>query len=91
MLYRRGSKWWFKFRFAGRVYREPAKTSSKTLAREVERVRRREIEAAYGRVPKRRESRRPHAVAAPRDVRPIFPALIPLPFSGRARPRHPGS
>ena len=57
MLYRRGSKWWFKFRFAGRVYREPAKTSSKTLAREVERVRRREIEAAYGRVPKRRAPR----------------------------------
>ena len=57
MLYKRGSKWWFKFRFAGRVYREPAKTSSKTLAREVERVRRREIEAAYSRVPKRRAPR----------------------------------
>ena len=52
MLYRRGSKCWFKFRFAGRVYREPAKTSSKTLARELERVRRREIEAAYSHVPK---------------------------------------
>ena len=57
MLYKRGSKWWFKFRFAGRVYREPAKTSSQALARKVERVRRREIEAAYSRVPKRRAPR----------------------------------
>jgi len=57
MLYKRGSKWWFKFKFAGRTYREPAKTSSKSLARDVERVRRREIEAAYSRVPKRRAPR----------------------------------
>ena len=26
MLYRRGGKWWFKFRFAGRLFRESAKT-----------------------------------------------------------------
>ena len=50
MLYQRGRVWWFKFRFAGRTYRESAKTSSKSLARDVERVRRREIEAAYSRV-----------------------------------------
>ena len=57
MLYRRGQVWWFKFRFAGRTYRGSAKTSSKSLARDVERVRRREIEAAYGGVPKRRAPR----------------------------------
>lgn len=53
MLYRRGKIFWFKFRFVGRVYRESTKTSSKTLARDVERVRRRDVEAGYNRVPKR--------------------------------------
>ena len=57
MLYKRGSVWWFKFRLAGRTYRESARTSSKALARDVERVKRREIEAAYGRVVKRRAPR----------------------------------
>ena len=53
MLYRRGRIWWFKFRLAGRTYRESAKTTSKALARDVERVRRRKIEANYNQVPKR--------------------------------------
>lgn len=47
MLYRRGTTWWFKFRFAGRLYRESAKTTSKTLAREAERQRRRDLEEGY--------------------------------------------
>jgi len=46
MLYRRGGKWWFKFRFAGRVFREPAKTASKALARDAERKRRVQLEDA---------------------------------------------
>jgi len=53
VLYRRGKIFWFKFRFVGRVYRESTKTSSKTLARDVERIRRRDVEAGYNRVPKR--------------------------------------
>ena len=53
MLYRRGRIWWFKFRLAGRTFRESAKTTSKSLARDVERVRRRKIEANYNQVPKR--------------------------------------
>jgi integrase len=52
-LYRRGNVWWFKFRFEGQVIRESANTESKTLAREAERARRRELETAINRIPKR--------------------------------------
>jgi hypothetical protein len=52
-LYRRGDVWWFKFRFQGQVIRESAKTKSKTLAREAERSRRRELERAINRIPRR--------------------------------------
>jgi len=34
MVYRRGGKWWFKFRFAGRLFREPAKQAGITLRAE---------------------------------------------------------
>jgi len=53
MLYKRGDVWWFKFRFQGQAIRESAKTNSKTLAREAERVRRRDLETAVNRIPKR--------------------------------------
>jgi integrase len=53
VLYRRGGKWWFKFRFAGRVFREPAKTASKNLARNAERKRRQQLEEGYHGLKKR--------------------------------------
>jgi integrase len=53
MVYRRGGKWWFKFRFAGRVFREPAKTTSKKLARDAERKRRLQLEEGYHGLKKR--------------------------------------
>jgi integrase len=53
MLYRRGGKWWFKFRFAGQLFREPAKTTSKTLARNAERKRRQQLEEGYHGLTKR--------------------------------------
>ena len=40
MLYRRGNTWWYKFRFAGQIFRESAKTKSKALAGRAERKRR---------------------------------------------------
>lgn len=46
MLYRRGRVWWFEFELAGRRYRETTRTTSKTLAADVERKRRREAEGA---------------------------------------------
>jgi integrase len=52
-VYKRGDRWWFKFRFQGQLIRESANTSSKTLAREAERVRRRELETAVNRIPRR--------------------------------------
>lgn len=52
-VYRRGKVWWFKFRFQGQQIRESAKTTSKTVAREAERARRRELEMAVNRIPKR--------------------------------------
>src|ERR687883_517498 len=44
MLYKRGGRWWYKFKFAGRVFREPTKTNSKEIAGRAERNRRRELE-----------------------------------------------
>jgi len=52
-VYRRGKVWWFKFRFQGQQIRETAKTHSKTIAREAERARRRELELGINRISKR--------------------------------------
>lgn len=53
MLYRRGDIWWYKFRFAGRLFRESAKTASKTLARHAERKRHQGLEEAIHGIKKR--------------------------------------
>src|SRR5947209_1582944 len=54
-VYRRGGVYWYKFRFEGQAIRESARSSSKTIAREAERVRRRELERGVNRLeqPKR--------------------------------------
>jgi integrase len=46
-VYKRGSTWWYKFQFAGKLIRESAKTGSKTLAKEAEKQRRRDLEKGY--------------------------------------------
>jgi integrase len=54
-LYRRGGDtWWFKFKWAGQVIRESTKSTSKTLAKDAERARRRELEERYNGIEKRR-------------------------------------
>jgi integrase len=53
MLYRRGDIWWYKFRFAGRLFRESAKTASKTIARQAERKRHQGLEEAIHGIKKR--------------------------------------
>jgi integrase len=63
MLYRRGGTWWFKFRFAGRTFRESAKTKSKTIARQAERKRHQSLEEAIHGI-KRRVAPVTFAVAA---------------------------
>ena len=63
-VFKRGNVWWFKFRFEGQVIRESAKTNSKTLAREAERARRRELELGVNGLTKRE---RPLFPTAARD------------------------
>ncbi len=52
-VYKRGNVWWYKFKFNGQDIRDSAKTGDKTLAREAERARRRELERSFNRIPKR--------------------------------------
>lgn len=51
--FKRGGVYWYKFNFSGQVIRESARTASKTVARDAERARRRELELAVNRIPKR--------------------------------------
>ena len=51
-LYKRGDVWWYKFRFAGQVIRESSKSESRTVAKEAERSRRRELEESFNRISK---------------------------------------
>ena len=52
-LYRRGGFWWYEFLFQGQRIRESAHTNSKTIAREAERARRRQLEQAVNGIVKR--------------------------------------
>ena len=55
-VYKRGKTWWYHFIFAGRNIQESAKTPSKTLAKEIEQKRRRELEEGFaGLEPKRKD------------------------------------
>ena len=51
-VYRRGETWWFKFKFAGQAIRESAKTTSKTVAKNAEKARRRELEEGFNGISK---------------------------------------
>jgi integrase len=53
-VYRRGGVWWYKFHFAGQVIRESSKSQSKTVAKDAERSRRRELEGSFNCISKPR-------------------------------------
>jgi hypothetical protein len=53
-VYRRGGVWWYKFRFAGQVIRESSKSESKTVAKDAERARRRELEESWNQIKRRK-------------------------------------
>jgi len=55
MIYKRGKHgtYWMRFRFAGRFVHESTRATSKTVAREAERQRRRELEEKWNRIEKR--------------------------------------
>ena len=56
MIYKRGKKgtYWFRFRFCGRIVHESGHTTSKTVAREAEHARRRQLELSINGVTGRR-------------------------------------
>ena len=49
-VYRRGKTWWYSFVFCGQYIQESAKTKSKTVAKEAEKNRRRELEEGYNNI-----------------------------------------
>src|SRR3984893_13058413 len=53
-VYKRGEIWWYKFRFAGQTIRESSKSMSKTVAKDAERVRRRELEESWNQIKRRK-------------------------------------
>lgn len=65
-LFKRGDTWWYEFLFGKQRVRESAKTASKTVAKEAEQNRRRELERGFNGVEDVREDRiRPiRAIAA---------------------------
>lgn len=56
-LFRRGGVWWYEFYFAGQRIRESTKSTSKTVAREAERNRKRELEEGFNNITDQRRER----------------------------------
>ncbi|HKO20458.1 MAG TPA: hypothetical protein VJU82_16400 [Acidobacteriaceae bacterium] len=54
-LSKRGNIWWYEFVFRGQRIRETTKSTSRTLAMQAERNRRRELEEAINNVKKQRK------------------------------------
>jgi len=46
-LFKRGKYWWYEFNFAGRRIQETSKSTSKTIAKQAEQQRRRELEVGF--------------------------------------------
>ncbi|HKS72482.1 MAG TPA: hypothetical protein VJQ82_04750, partial [Terriglobales bacterium] len=55
MLYQRGKEktWWYRFRFGGRIVHESSRSTSKTVAREAEKQRHRQLEESWNGISKR--------------------------------------
>jgi integrase len=75
-VYKRGQTYWYKFLFQGQLIRESAKTNSKTVAREAERARRRDLELGFNRITKR--ERLPLFALAAKEWLASKSALTPL-------------
>ncbi len=55
--FKRGGVWWYKFYFAGQLIRESSKSTSKTVAKNVEQQRRRELEEGFHNLKEVRQQR----------------------------------
>jgi integrase len=55
MVYQRGKQgfWWYRFRFGGRIIHESSRSQSRTVAREAEKQRRRQLEESWNRITRR--------------------------------------
>jgi len=53
-LYRRGKVWWYHFRFGGQEIQESTKSKSKTIAKDAERFRRRQLEESWNQIRRRK-------------------------------------
>ena len=56
-LFRRGGVWWYEFWFAGRRIQESSKSPSKTVAKNAEQKRRRELEEGFNNFTDTRQER----------------------------------
>ena len=56
-LFRRGGVWWYEFYFAGQRIRESTKSKSKTVAKEAEKNRKREMEEGFNNITDQRRER----------------------------------
>ena len=56
-VFQRGRVWWYKFYFAGREIIESSKSRSKTVAKDAEKQRRRELEEGFHNLGSAREQR----------------------------------
>ena len=56
-LFKRGGVWWYKFYFAGQPIRESSKSTSRTVAKNAEQQRRRELEIGFHNIKEVRQQR----------------------------------
>jgi len=49
-VFKRGNTWWYEFWFSGRRIQESSKSTSKTIAKQAEQIRRRELEKGYNNI-----------------------------------------
>jgi hypothetical protein len=77
-VFKRGGVWWYKFYFAGQFIRESSKSTSKTVARDAENQRRRELEQGYHNLHQKREIR----IRLLRDIADEYLADYKLRFRG---------
>lgn len=62
-IFKRGETWWYEFVFAGKRVRESAGTPSKTVAKEAEKTRRRDLEKTLVGIPVEKRETRVQSVA----------------------------
>lgn len=56
-LFQRGDVWWYEFWFAGQRIRESSRSASKTVAKQAEKNRKRELEEGFNNISDQRQER----------------------------------